>query len=42
MLHDILDPAVKDVAELVDGVDLHVFVVTQPIQLGAVHVKVGI
>lgn len=42
MLHDILHPALEDVAQLVDGVGLHVLVVTQAVELGAVDVIVGV
>jgi hypothetical protein len=42
MLHDILDAAVQNVAKTVDGVDLHVPVLAEPVQLGAVDVVVGI
>jgi hypothetical protein len=42
MLHDILDAAVQNVAETVDGVDLHVPVLAEPVQLGAVDVVVGV
>ena len=31
-----------DVAELVDGVDLHVLIVPEPIELGAVYIIMGI
>jgi hypothetical protein len=37
---NILNTAVKDVAELVDGVDLYILVVTQAVDLGTVHVVV--
>ena len=42
MLHDVLDAALQDVAELVDGIDLHVLVVPEPIELGAVYIVMGI
>ena len=42
MLHDVLDAALQDVAELVDGIDLHVFIVPEPIELGAVYIIMGI
>ena len=42
MLHNVLDAALENVAELVDGVDLHVFVVPEPVELGAVYIIMGI
>ena len=42
MLHDVFDAALEDVAELVDGVDLHVLIVPEPIELGAVYIIMGI
>lgn len=42
MLHDVLDAALQDVAELVDGIDLHVLIVPEPIELGAVYIIMGI
>ena len=42
MLHNVLDAALQDVAELVDGVDLHVLIVPEPIELGAVYIVMGI
>ena len=42
MLHDVLDAALEDVAELVDGIDLHVLIVPEPIELGAVYIIMGI
>ena len=42
MLHDVLNPALQDVAELVDGIDLHVLIVPEPIELGAVYIIMGI
>ena len=38
MLHNVLDAALQDVAELVDGIDLHVLIVPEPIELGAVYI----
>ena len=35
-------PALEDVAELVDGIDLHVLIVPEPIELGAVYIIMGI
>jgi hypothetical protein len=42
MLHNVLDAALEDVAELVDGIDLHVLIVPEPIELGAVYIMMGI
>ena len=42
MLHDVLDAALQDVAELVNGVDLHVLIVPEPIELGAVYIIISI
>ena len=42
MLHNVLDAALQDVAEFVDGVDLHVLIVPEPIELGAVYIIMGI
>jgi hypothetical protein len=42
VLHDVLHTAVQDVAESVDGVDLHIFVLAEPVELGAVDVMVGV
>ena len=42
MLHDVLDTALQDVAELVDGIDLHILIVPEPIELGAVYIIMGI
>ena len=42
MLHNVLNPALQDVAELVDGIDLHVFVAPEPVELGAVYIIMGI
>lgn len=42
MLHNVLDAALQDVAELVNGVDLHVLIVPEPIELGAVYIIMGI
>ena len=42
MLHDVLDAALQDVAELVDGIDLHVLIVPEPVELGAVYIIMGI
>ena len=42
MLHDVLDAALQDVAELVDGIDLHVLIVPEPVELGTVYIIMGI
>ena len=42
MLHNVLDAALQDVAELVDGIDLHVLIVPEPVELGAVYIIMGI
>ena len=42
MLHNVFNPALQDVAELVDGIDLHVLIVPEPIELGAVYIIMGI
>ena len=42
MLHDVFDTALQDVAELVDGIDLHVLIVPEPIELGTVYIIMGI
>jgi hypothetical protein len=33
MLHNILYPALEEIAQLVDGIDLHVLIIPQPIDL---------
>ena len=42
VLHDILDPAMEDVAQTVDGVGLNIFVLAEAVKLGAVDVVVGV
>ena len=42
MLHDVLDAALEDVAEFVDGIDLHVLIVPEPVELGTVYIIMGI
>ena len=42
MLHDIFNPAVEDIAQVVNGVDLHVFIPAKPVKLGAVDIVVGV
>ena len=42
MLHDVLNPALQDVAELVNGVDLHVLIVPEPVELGAVYIIMSV
>ena len=42
MLHDVLNAALQDVAELVYGIDLHVFIVPEPVELGAVYIIVSV
>ena len=42
MLHDLFHAAVENIAELIDGVDFHIFVLAQAIQLWAVYIVVRI
>ena len=42
MLHNVLNAALQDVAELVYGIDLHVLIVPEPVELGAVYIIMGI
>ena len=42
VLHNVLDAALQDVAELVYGIDLLVLIVPEPIELGAVYIIMGI
>ena len=42
MLHNVLDAALQDVAELVDGIDLHVLIVPEPVELGAVYIIMSV
>ena len=42
MLHNVLDATLQDVAELVNGVDLHVLIVPEPVELGAAYIIMGI
>ena len=42
VLHNVFNPALQDVAEIVDGIDLHVLVVPEPVELGAVYIIMGI
>lgn len=42
MLHDILYPTVQQIAQPVDGIHFHIFVVTQAVKLRAIDVIGGI
>ena len=42
MLHDVLDAALQNVAEFVNGIDLHVLVVPEPVELGTVYIIMGV
>ena len=42
MLHNVLDATLQDVAELVNGVDLHVLIVPEPVELGAVYIIMSV
>jgi hypothetical protein len=42
MLHNILHPAIKNVAQPVNGVDLHILILPQTVKLRTVHIVVGI
>ena len=42
VLHNVLHTALEDVAELVDGIDLHILVVAKPVDLGTVYIVVGV
>ena len=42
MLHNVLDAALQDVAELVDGIDLHVLIVPETVELGAVYIIMSV
>ena len=42
MLHDVFNPALQDVAELVNGIDLHVFIMPEPVELGTVYIIISV
>ena len=42
MLHDILHTAVENIAELINGINLHILILTEAVQLSAVDIMVGI
>ena len=42
MLHDVLNAALQDIAELVYCIDLHVFIVPEPVELGAVYIIMSV
>ena len=42
VLHDVLHPAVENVAQAVDGVDFQIHVFAEPVQHRAVDVMVGV
>lgn len=42
MLHNILYSAMKDIAKFINRIHLHVFIVLQPVDLGAVDIMVRI
>ena len=42
MLHNVLNPALQDVAELVNSIDLDVLILPKPADLGAVDIVVGV
>ena len=42
MLHDVLNPALQDVAEFVNGIDLDVLILPETAKLGAVDIVVGV
>ena len=42
VLHDVLHPAVENIAQAVDGVDFQILVSAEPVQHRAVDVMVGV
>ena len=42
MLHNVLHTAVQNVAELINGVDLHMVVVAKPVDLCPIYIEMGI
>ena len=42
VFHNIFHSAFENIAELVDGIDLHIFVVAQPVKLRVVDIVAGI
>ena len=42
VLHDILHAAVENIAQLVDGIDLYILVLTEPVDLRTVDIVVGV
>lgn len=42
VLHDVLNTALQDVAEPIDGIDLNILVLPKPVDLGSVYVEVRV
>lgn len=42
MLHNVFYTAPEDVAKFIDGVDLDILVMTQAVELRAIHVVMGV
>ena len=42
MLHNIFYVAIEDVAKFVDGVDFDILVMTQAVELRAIHIVMGV
>ena len=42
VFHNILDPTIKNVTELVDGIDFYILILTQTVQLRTVYIMMGI
>ena len=42
MLHNILHTAVENIAELINGINLHILIPAEAVKLGAVDIMVGI
>lgn len=42
MLQDILHTAVENIAELINGINLHILILTEAVQLSSVDIMMGI
>ena len=42
MFHDIFHGALENIAQLVNGIDFHIFILAQSVNLGSVHIMVGV
>ena len=42
VFHDILHTTMKDIAEFIDGVDFHILIFAETIDLGTIDIIVGI